>query len=384
MGSLGKKSSKEHLSSSAALPPRLRHERVHASQSRLGFLDWTRGLAAAIMLQGHVFHSFIAKDLREGSTYILSQFIGGLPPAFFLFLTGVTLGFLMDSLTRKEPSFFGRLSATLGRARFLIGIALLFRLQLWLFAYPLSPWTDLLKVDVLNCMGLTVAVLSLMVAFDTRERVTYAAVIGLVIACASPLISAVDWPLYPELVKNYLAPNANFFSFFPWASFLAFGLSAGSILRLTEAGEYDRLLQWSAIFGGALILAANFFSNIPYSLYAKSDFWLDSPGLVFVKTGVILITLGVAHVWMTFHRGQWSWIATLGQNSLIVYWVHIELVYGRWFGSWKESLGVAQTTLMAALIIGLMVLLAEARLRYDRGDFPGLRLRLMKLWPIGA
>ena len=32
-----------------------------------------------------------------------------------------------------------------------------FRLQLWLFAFPESPWTDLFKVDILNCMGFAIA-----------------------------------------------------------------------------------------------------------------------------------------------------------------------------------------------------------------------------------
>src|SRR5574339_869944 len=67
------------------------------SGQRLAFLDWARGSVALVMLQGHVTHSFMRDDLRQESPYILSQFIGGMTPAVFLFLTGVTLGFLMDS-----------------------------------------------------------------------------------------------------------------------------------------------------------------------------------------------------------------------------------------------------------------------------------------------
>ncbi len=53
------------------------------------------------MLQGHTFHSFTRTDLREQGPYMLSQFVGGLPPAMFLFLTGITFAFLMDSQDRK-------------------------------------------------------------------------------------------------------------------------------------------------------------------------------------------------------------------------------------------------------------------------------------------
>ena len=46
-----------------------------ASQ-RLPYLDWVRGFAALVMLQGHVFHSFLRDDLREGGPYVMSQFAG--------------------------------------------------------------------------------------------------------------------------------------------------------------------------------------------------------------------------------------------------------------------------------------------------------------------
>ena len=69
---------------------------------RLAFLDWTRGLAALVMLQGHTFHSFTRNDLRDKGPYILSQFVGGLPPALFLVITGITFAFLMDSRERER------------------------------------------------------------------------------------------------------------------------------------------------------------------------------------------------------------------------------------------------------------------------------------------
>ncbi len=359
-------------------------ERIHASQGRLGFLDWTRGLGALIMLQGHVMHSFLAKDLRDGSAFVLSQFIGGMPPAFFLFLTGVTLGFLMDSLSKKEPSLWNRVTAALYRARYLFVIAFLFRLQMWAFAWPYAPFDDIFRVDVLNCMGFTVGALSFLVIFDTRQRVLYAAVAGLLIACASPLISNADWSGIPALIKQYIAPDANFFSFFPWGAFLAFGISAGSVIRIVPPDEYGKMMQWSVLLGLAMILVSNYFSNIPYSLYQKSDFWLDGPGLILIKTGVVLVLAGFGFLWMTFQSGRWSWIATLGQHSLLVYWLHIELVYGRWLGFWKETLSLGQTMVLSGIAIAFMVALAEMKGRYDRGEWPALRLAIGKYWPIGV
>jgi hypothetical protein len=359
-------------------------ERIHASQGRLSFLDWTRGLGALIMLQGHVTHSFMARDLREGHFFILSQFIGGMPPAFFLFLTGVTLGFLMDSLSRKEPSVWNRFTAALHRARYLIVIAILFRLQMWAFAWPYALFQDVFRVDILNCMGFTVAALAWLVVFETRQRVLYAAVVGLLIAACSPLVTHADWTGIHPLVKQYLCPDANFFSFFPWGAFLAFGISAGSVVRIVPSEDYGKMMQWAMLVGFGLILSANYFSSIPYSLYEKSDFWLDAPGLVLIKTGVVMSLAGVGYLMTLYQRGRWSAVITLGQHSLPVYWIHIELVYGRWLGGWKETLTLGQTLALSLFVIGLMVLIAEIKGRYDRGQLPQLRSMIAKYWPIRA
>ena len=38
------------------------------------------------------------------------------------------------------------------------------------------------------------------------------------------------WSGTPEIVRNYIVPDHNFFGFFPWASFVAFGMSAGPVM----------------------------------------------------------------------------------------------------------------------------------------------------------
>src|SRR5215510_13437337 len=141
------------------------------SSERLRYLDWSRGLAALIMLQGHVFHSFTRMELRSQGPYIFSQFLGGLAPAIFLFLTGITMAFRMDSDERRGLTAWARVLSALRRARYLLALAFLFRLQLWVFSQPVSPWSALMKVDILNCMALAGAVFAVMAIFRTTERV---------------------------------------------------------------------------------------------------------------------------------------------------------------------------------------------------------------------
>lgn len=349
--------------------PRPAADRRQASSSksganRLSYLDWLRGIAAVTMLNGHVFHSFSSKENREGSIYQLTQFMGGMPPAVFLFLTGITLAFLMDSSERKQLSLRDKMIAVLRRSGFLFAMAYLFRLQLWLFGWPNSPWTDLLKVDILNCMGLAIALSAGLSAFSTFERIRYGAILGIAVAAASPVVSAIDFTDAP-LLRGHLAPNADSFSFFPWASFLFFGLAMGSVIRVAKSENVERVMQWSAVFGLAAAWAAHYFANIPYSIYTKSDFWLDSPAQVFIKMGIILVLLSFAYVWTRFVvRDSWNWICQLGTTSLLVYWVHIELVYGRWMWFWKDGLSVAQTLALSSVVIVSMVALSTLRTRW--------------------
>jgi len=327
------------------------------SPSRLQFLDWARGFGAVIMLQGHTFHSLLRQDLRTSSTFVLSDFVGGMPSAIFLFLTGVTLAFLMDSRERQGATAAQRVVASLRRAGYIFGLAFLVRLQLWIFGLPGSPWTDLLRVDVLNCMGLALAVVSVMAVFRTAERIRLCAVFGVAVAAAAPLVSQMDWSSVHPLVKAYIAPDYASFGFFPWGAFVIFGVSLGSLIRVCSHEELERAMQWLAVTGCVLIVASQRLSDLP-SLYGKSEFWLNSPFMILIKTGVILLIVAFAYLWNKHTANAWSWVRQLGMSSLLVYWVHIELIYGRWLGFWHSNLTIGQCAVGAVLMIVSMVTLA--------------------------
>lgn len=342
-----------------------------SAPGRLAFLDWTRGMAVLIMLQGHVFHAFSRNDLRDKGPYLISQLFGGEGPAIFLFLTGITLAFLIDRRQRQGLGPREKWMVAIRRSAYLWTLAFLFRCQLWLFAYPGSNWTDLFKVDILNCMGFAIALFSVTALLTTQQRVKVCALLGTAIAVASPLVSAADWSWLPAQVSAYFVPNYAAFAFFPWASFLAFGMSAGSILRLSQPEDMPGIMLSAAVGGVVLVGAGEYFSNAPYSLYPSSEFWLNGPGLVTIKLGVILLSIAFAWLWCEHIHLRTSIARQLGTTSLIVYWVHIELVYGRWLGIWRESFTAAQCAVAALAVIGLMVCVSLAR-----SDWPGLAKRM--------
>ena len=336
-----------------------------SSSGRLAFIDWTRGFAAIVMLQGHTFNSFLRTDLRGQGPYMLSQFLGGLPPAMFLFLTGITFAFLMDSQERSGATVGKRIWAAIKRSRYLFILAFLFRIQLYVFGFPTSPASELVKVDILNCMGLAMLIFAPMAAFSTRERIRLCTVLGLLVAALSPVLTMVDGSGLHPVLRAYLFPDFNSFGFFPWASFLAFGMVTGSVLRIAKPEEMQRTMLWMLAIGVGLATCSHQLSNFPYTIYPKVDFWLNSPALILIKLGIVLCIMALAYLWVNLASAQrWSLFRQLGTTSLLVYWVHVELVYGRWFGIWKEGLSVPQVVAYTAALIALMVVLSVLRTRY--------------------
>jgi uncharacterized membrane protein len=348
---------------------------------RLGFLDWTRGLAVLIMLQGHVFHSFSRNDLRKDGPYVLSQFLGGIGPAVFLFLTGITLAFLIDRRERQGMGPMARWGAALRRALYLWMLAFLFRAQLWLFGYPWSDWHYLFKVDVLNLMGFAIAIFSISALFSTADRVKIGAILGVAITLLGPVISLIDWTWLPPQISAYFVPSYDYFSFFPWGAYIAFGLSAGSILRLATADQVNRIMQWATLGGIVLVMGGQYFSQVGWSVYPKSEFWLNGPSMVAIKLGALLMIVAMAYLWHEYGlRGKWSIARQMGTTSLVVYWTHIELVYGRSAALLKESLNTAECVFCAAILIALMLGLSLLRTHWAVA-MRLLRIRFPRLAP---
>jgi hypothetical protein len=331
---------------------------------RLEYLDWLRGIGATIMLHGHVWDSFLRDDLRNRGPYIFSQFLGGMPPAIFLFLTGVTLAFLMDSSERKGMAPVDRVKTAFRRSGYLFFLAFAFRFQLWIFGIP-APWRDLFRVDILNCMGFAIAALSVLAIFSTKDRAKAAAAAGLAIACVSPLISQLHWEAVPWLLRNYIVPDYRTFGFFPWGAYLAFGVCMGSVIRAIPPEGTERAIQWTAMVGVGAILVCRYLDGLPYQFYPKSEYWLNSPLQILTKLGVTLSILAVAFVWTRYAAGSgWSWVRQFGTTSLLVYWVHIELVYGRELFFLKGHLNEAQTLVAAVGVILLMLAIAVTKTRW--------------------
>ena len=326
-----------------------------------------RGLAVVIMIQCHAFNSFVRMDLRDGGPYVLSQFVGGMAAPLFLFMAGMTLAFQMESLERREPKPVRRWLISLRRAGYILVIAFLFRFTNWALSMPHMGWQELTKVDILNCMGVAMGALSVAAMFGSAMRTRFAVAAGFGIAVVSPIVAALPWAGAPWLLQAYLAPGQGrgLFPFFPSAAYVAFGLATGSIVKRAAADRFDRLMQWSVLIGFGLVFGSQYFSNLPYSLYTKSNFWTDSPALIFIRAGICLLMMAGAYLWTEYCVGVgWSWMQALGKNSLMVYWIHVMIVYGAVVRPIKRQLSIGQTTAATVALTMAMVAMSAWWIRW--------------------
>jgi uncharacterized membrane protein len=343
--------------------------------ARLAYLDWLRGLAVVIMIETHVFHSFTRPDLRNGSAYLLSQFVGGMAAPLFLFLAGMMVGLRIENRDDKGLSRLGRAWDVLKRAGYILLIAELILLQQYLFQGSLSNWRYLLRVDILNCMALAIAV-SCVVALAPRHKRPGAAIaLGAGIAALSPVMCALDWHGVPALLQNYLIPGPGRFAFFPEAAYVPFGIAAGFVIRRAGEKHVESAMAWMSFAGFGLIYGGEFFSNQPYSLYSNSDFWVNSPGLIVIRTGLMLAGTAAGFLWTRFGFAL-GIVRQLGTTSLLVYWLHVELVYGSWLQVLKKQLSAGQAALATIVIIALMYGVSVAKTRWFPAIKPALSARL--------
>jgi len=78
-----------------------------------------------------------------------------------------------------------------------------------------------------------------------------------------------------------------------------------------------------------------------------------------------MLILSMAFVWTRYGAGPgWSWVRQFGTTSLLVYWVHIELVYGRGLFFLKGNLNEAQTLVAAVFVILLMLAISVIKTRW--------------------
>ena len=356
--------------------------------SRLAYIDWMRGLACVLMFQTHCYDSWLNPSASQGKFFMYSQLGGTFPAPLFLFLAGISFALVTEKLWTKNlpPAQIAR--TTIRRGAEIFAFGLLFRLQEYLIAWGWAPLSDLLRVDVLNTIGVSMMLMGVLCWLVLSIRRAEQTRLALVLASAGTavLISLLTpplwttwrpdwlpWPLesYINGVHNLGTPQAWLFPIFPWTAFAFAGLATGFILQSEWARKRETLIFLLAgTVGVAFIGASRWLDAQPHQLYAVYDYWHTSPDFFFIRLGMLLVILTASYAWCRWVIGQlpagsWSFspLIQLGQASLLVYWVHLQFVYGRLSILPRHIQSIRTASLGLLAIFLAMLLLAFLRTR---------------------
>jgi uncharacterized membrane protein len=363
--------------------------RVHAR--RVIFIDLARAIAVVLMISGHTSSALLAPVYRQGNWVHAWEFQRGLTSALFLLLSG----FAFSIATTRHWASHIRPSAAFGKRlrRFglfvLLGYALHFPVPTFaqLATATDQQWRTFLAVDVLQLIGVTFVAVQLLVLATRSRRVFMVAsfVLAVILIGLSPVVWRTDWTgVLPPSLASYLSPaTGSLFPVFPWAGFVLIGAGAGQIYARWGAAHLRLFANWGMLLPGVVLtLLASSLSGSAPPPPAPDDFsWV--PAQIVLRTGVCLMILGVvAHA--SERIGQLPHVfGAVAQESLVVYFVHLCIVYGSIWNSglhrfYGESLGPGATVFAVVAVVLPMILLA-----WQWNGLKHHRPRLARLLAIG-
>jgi len=383
-----------------------------------------RGLAVLYMIQLHTSHGWLLPDLRHGGYWEATQFFGGLAAPLFLFLAGAGVG-LQWLAAAHEDGNRGATARALARGAELIVLGYVLRLQMWIIdgaAYarwktypgicflavgyglallcisriargqPIAKWhaftssvlvvagvvwayafdpkraDGLIRVDVLQCIGASLMLISALGARSERRRPGYFIALAVIVSLVTPFMQSwVPGPL-PSAVAGYLAqwPGADgervisLFPLCPWLGFAAIGVAVGiAWARARSPVELATLLVRLMTLGALLALITNpswppLRGTAPPEAFAALLRLTYKAALCCVMIGP---ALALAHA-PNFIREP---LAVFGRSSLLVYWVHLEFAFGTVSRPLARSLSYEAWAYGTALLMGSMWVLAALR-----------------------
>lgn len=301
----------------------------------------------------------------------------------FLFLVGfcLPLSYLNSTVARGES--YGRVAL-----RYVRRGALLVPLG-WLLTLLVFPEEPLFGGEVLQAIGLSIVGLTPLLPLLSRRS---ARPLFLVLAIGCYASFSLAHPKLPGWLAGHPVISEVWFTGFPLWPWFAFPL-LGAVLGWAWAerhrsGTDDRTFLSAMLVVGALCLAAFlplelWLGSAPRHFSSRRDLvlnrhWNPGPVTCLWILGYVFTALPLVHYLMEVRRYRPGWLVVLGQNALMLYFVHqviartlVRQRLGVLFHSWWPYL-LANVALLA-LLVGLGWLWPEIkrrarRLASPRGD----------------
>lgn len=299
-----------------------------------------------LMIAAHTFDAWTHPTARAALGFRIATFFGGFAAPLFLWLSGVGVALSVMNTDPRTVDQRPAVENVIRRGLEIFVLAFLFRLQAFVVTPGSHPIT-VFRVDILNIMGPAIAIAGAiwgLSASNTARVVTYG-LLACAFSMAAPVVrtsTLVD--ALPTWVGWYVRPSGEHTTFtaFPWVGFVFAGAACGVLL----ASAREAASRWGVHSGlapaGLALLGFGVWTSYFPSIYPHSSFWTSSPTYFAIRVGLLMMVLSGMYALSraALPRQVLEPLGRLGRNSLFVYWIHVELVYG--YASWaiRHSLPV--------------------------------------------
>jgi uncharacterized membrane protein len=339
---------------------------------RSGAIDWLRGLAVVLMIQTHLYDSWVSPAGKATGAYWWTRYLGGVPSRLFLMLVGVSMAIGFERQIERGAPRAAMVRASVRRGFQIIALAYLFRFQEYALAGFWGPVSELFRIDILNCIGASMIVVGL-VAAPRAGRPQYAVALAAtaIFVGLGPIVGPARFPSFlPAPLTSYIGGQRpmSWFGLFPWAAWAFVGLAVGHVWVRASRDRRREALTYAltGVVGLALMAAVVLVRKWnPYVIRYPNDVVQQmGPGTFFYRLGLNLIFAFVAYAVTRVWGTRFSMMRQLGRTSLLVYWIHVDLCYGLVSQRLHHALDMTQATigfvLMTAAMLG--VSLAKTKL----------------------
>jgi surface polysaccharide O-acyltransferase-like enzyme len=346
---------------------------------RESFLDLARVVALLGMIGTHTTNALLASAYKDSEAYHAWRFVTGLVAVMFLVLAGFLFA---RGVQRGAPTARWPWARTFRYGSYIaLGYVLHWPVRDWLSWVHVSDaaWQKFIQVDILQLLGVGLIGLQLVYrAAGRRAHFTKACLAAAIaVAVATPMVASIAWTSWlPDALASYVWQGSGaLFPAFPWLAYL---LAGAALASWSPVANGTSGMRARALFLSGLILVTAGVAGDRYgpTWLAQPDFWRTSPLLVAIRLGCVLGLLAITALVPRLPDPGARAIRVFAEQSLLVYVLHVVLIYGsvfsfglrRYFGATLSPLAVAAITLGLTLLCWLA---AWAKHRVDASGRPG-------------
>ena len=342
-------------------------------KARFLFIDLLRGWALLVMIEVHVFNVLLQPELKTTEWFKVLNFVNGLVAPSFLFISGFAFAISTRGKTDELRKFNFPFWKKIGRILLIIlaGYSLhlpILSLRRLAHFYSRETIVSFYNVDVLQCIGIGLLILVVLRLIIRSEKI-YNIVLGmslLIPVVFSPLVWQKDFaPALGIPLANYInVMNGSFFPLFPWVGFLFAGaVCCKYYLEARENNTELKFIQQIIVAGSVFAVLGHIFLTPNLNFFTCDH--KANPVFFLQRLGYVLFLLGSCWYYIEKRNTQTSFVLDVGRESLIVYWLHLQFLYRRFYydtsiaSIYGEKCNIIGCIIATVVLAVIMIIIAK-------------------------